>query len=154
LVKPMHPIEGLPLQRLNRLPGAFLAHHLGLLETVDGLGKCVVVTVSGAAYRGIDLSLQEPLAVADRNVLRAPVAVVYQPAFVELAGVERLLQGIQHKVRLHVAANSPANDEPREHINDKGHISKALPGRDKGEVSHPELFEQSARNAADSSTGA
>ena len=51
LVKPMHPIERLPLQRLNRLPGAFLAHHLGLVKTVDGLGKGIVVTVSGAAYR-------------------------------------------------------------------------------------------------------
>ena len=49
LVKPVHPIEGLPLQCLDCLPGAFLAHHLRLVKTVDGLGHCVVVTVSGAA---------------------------------------------------------------------------------------------------------
>jgi len=71
----MHPIEGLPLQRLDCLPGAFLAHHLRLVKTVDGLGKRVVITVSGAAHRGLDTCLQEPLAVAYGDVLRAPIAL-------------------------------------------------------------------------------
>jgi hypothetical protein len=70
-------------------------------------GKCIVVAVSGAAHRGLDASLQEPLAVANGDVLRALSAVVNQSALVGLTGVERLLQGIQHKVCLHVAANPP-----------------------------------------------
>jgi hypothetical protein len=65
--------------------------------------------------------------------------VVNQSAVVRLAGAERLLQGIQNKVCLHVATDPPAHDEPREHIDNKGHIRKPLPGRDKGKVSHPEL---------------
>jgi hypothetical protein len=65
--------------------------------------------------------------------------VVNQPALVGFTGAERLLQGIQNKVCLHVVTDPPAHDEPREHIDDKGHIRKPLPGRDKGEVSHPEL---------------
>jgi hypothetical protein len=45
---------------------------------------------------------------------------------VELAGAERLRQGIQNKVCLHVAADPPAYDEPREHIDNKGLIPKPL----------------------------
>ena len=75
----------------------------------------------------------------DGDVLRAPVAVMDQSALLGLPCIKRLLQGIKNKVRLHVAADSPAHDKPREHIDNKGHICKALPGRDKGEVSHPEL---------------
>lgn len=139
MVKPMHPIESLPLQRLDGLPGAFLANQLRFVKAVDRLGQCVVVAVSGAAHRGLDSRLQEPLAVADGDVLRAPVAVMDQSALLRLPCIKRLLQGIKNKVCLHVAANAPAHDTPREHIDNKGNIRKALPGRDKSEVSHPEL---------------
>ena len=64
LVKPVHPIKSLPLERLDRLPGAFLSNQLRLIKPVDGLGKHVVVAVSGAAHRGLDASLREPFAVA------------------------------------------------------------------------------------------
>jgi hypothetical protein len=139
LVKPVHPIEGFPLERLDCLPGAFLANNFGLVKAIDGLGQRIVVAVSGAAHRGLDSRLQEPLAVANGDVLRALVAVVNQPALVGFTGAERLLQGIQNKVCLHVATDPPAHDEPRVDIDNKGHIRKPLPSRDKGKVSHPEL---------------
>jgi hypothetical protein len=75
LVKPVHPIEGLPLQGLDGLPGAFLSNQLRLVKAVDGLGQCIVVAVAGAAHRGLDSRLQEPLAVANGDVLRAPDSV-------------------------------------------------------------------------------
>ena len=84
LVKPMHPIESLPLQRLDGLPGAFLANQLRFVKPIDRLGQSIVVAVSGAAHRGLNSRLQEPLTVADRNVLRAPVAVMNQSALLGL----------------------------------------------------------------------
>ena len=56
-----------------------------------------------------------------------------------LPGVERLFQGIEHEVRVHGTADPPAHDAPGKHINDEGDIEPALPGRDVGEVRHPEL---------------
>ena len=53
--------------------------------------------------------------------------------------VQRLLQRIEHEVGLHGAADSPADDAPRVDINDEGHVYEALPGRDVGEVRHPQL---------------
>ena len=75
LVKPMHPIESFPLQRLDGLPGAFLANHLRFVKAVDRLDQCIVVAVSGAAHRGLDSRLQESLAVTDRNVLGGPLSL-------------------------------------------------------------------------------
>ena len=69
LVKPVHPIKSLPLERLDRLPGAFLSKQLRLVKAVDGLSKGIVVAVSGAAHRGLDASLQEPLSVANGDAL-------------------------------------------------------------------------------------
>jgi hypothetical protein len=71
-----------------------------------------------------------------------------QSALLGLPCIKRLLQGIKNKVRLHVAADSPAHDKPRVDIDDKGHIRKALPGRDKGEVSHPKLVGTLSREVA------
>ena len=38
-----------------------------------------IVTVADAAHRGFDTGLRQALSVANRQVLRAPVAVVNQP---------------------------------------------------------------------------
>ena len=116
LVKPMHPIESLPLQRLDSLLGAFLANQLRFVKSADRLSRCIVVAVSGADHRGLNSRLQEPLTLADRNVLRAPVAVMDQSTPRGLSCIKRLLQGIKNKVCLHVTANAPAHDKPREHI--------------------------------------
>jgi hypothetical protein len=80
LVKSVHPIEDLPLQRLDCLPEPLLENDFGLLEAIDGLSKCIVVAVSGAAHRGLDTRLQESFAAADGDVLGAPVSVVDQSA--------------------------------------------------------------------------
>jgi hypothetical protein len=149
LVKPMHPIESLPLQRLDCFPEPFLANQLRFVKAVDRLCKSIVVAaVSGAAHRGLDSRLHEPLAVADGDVLGAPVAVMDQSALLGLPCIKRLLQGIKNKNCLHVAADSPAHDKPRVDIDDKGHIRKALPSRDKGEVSYPKLIGTLSREVA------
>lgn len=53
--------------------------------------------------------------------------------------VQGLLQRVEHEVGLHRAADPPADDAPREDIDDEGHVYEALPGRDVGEVRHPQL---------------
>ena len=49
-----------------------------LVEPVNGFGEGVVVTVAFAAHRRFYASFCETLAVTDRDVLRAPVAVMDQ----------------------------------------------------------------------------
>src|SRR5690606_42005212 len=74
------------------------------------------------------------------DVLRPAVAVTHERAFLAgLAGVQGLLQGIEHEVRAHARAHPPAHDAPREHVDHEGHIQPALPGRDVCEVAHPQL---------------
>ena len=72
--------------------------------------------------------------------MRTLVAVVHQGA-VTLAPtrVQRLLQGIEDEVGLHRTADPPTDDAPREDIDHEGHVHEALPGRDVGEVRHPQL---------------
>ena len=50
-----------------------------------------------------------------------------------------LLQRVEHEVGLHRTANPPADDAPREDINNEGDAYEAVPGRDVGEVGHPQL---------------
>jgi hypothetical protein len=52
---------------------------------------------------------------------------------------QRLLQRVEHEVGLHRTAHPPGDDAPREDINDEGDVYEALPGRDVGEVGHPQL---------------
>ena len=51
---------------------------LGLVQPIDHLGQGVVVAVTLAADRRRNAGLGQPLAVADRDVLRASVAVMDQ----------------------------------------------------------------------------
>jgi hypothetical protein len=62
------------------------------------------------------------------------------PVTLRLAGVQRLLQRIEHEVRAHRTAHPPTHDAPCVHVDHEGHIQPALPGRDVGEVRDPELI--------------
>jgi hypothetical protein len=53
--------------------------------------------------------------------------------------VQRLLKRVEHEVGLHRGAHAPADDAPGKDVDDEGHVHKALPGRDVGEVAHPQL---------------
>ncbi len=58
-----------------------------------------VVAVASAAYGGLDASLRQPLAIANRHVLRTAVAVMHQGTFTLVpARVQGLLQGVEHEV--------------------------------------------------------
>ena len=80
VVEPRHPFQRGQFDSLARLPRPAPVDDLGLVQPVDGLGQGVVVTVTGGADRGLDASLCQALAVADRDVLAAAVAMVGQTA--------------------------------------------------------------------------
>ena len=74
------------------------------------------------------------------SALRAAVRVVNQGFFrTWLTRVQRLLQGIEHEVRVHGTAHSPPHDASGKDVDDESHIEPALPGRDIGEVRDPQL---------------
>ena len=50
-----------------------------------------------------------------------------------------MLQGIKDEVRAHGLADAPPHDASSVDIDHEGHVQPALPGRDIGEVRHPEL---------------
>jgi hypothetical protein len=111
---------------------------LGLVKPVDGLGESIVVTVANAADGRLDPSFGKPLRVLDRDVLAAAITVMHQSSTANGPTlVQSLLERIEHKVRMRRARYTPANDTPGIGIDDKGHIDKARPGADIGEVCDP-----------------
>lgn len=55
------------------------------------------------------------------------------------ARVQSLLQRIEHEVGLHRTSDPPAHDMSREDVDDEGDVDEALPGRDVGEIGHPQV---------------
>jgi len=110
------------------------------VQTVDGLGQSIIVAVAAATDRRLNAGLSQTFAIADTDVLRAPVRMVDQRAIVlRPSGIQRLLQCIEHEVRGHGRAHAPTHDAPSVDVDDEGHVQPALPGRDVSEVRDPEL---------------
>lgn len=110
-----------------------------LVESVDGLGQGVVITVALAAYRGLNAGFCQALTALYREVLRAPVSVVDQGVSLRLARVKSLLQRVEHEVGMHRAADAPADDAPSKDVDDEGDVDETLPGRDVCEIADPQL---------------
>jgi len=141
MIEPSHPFQRRQFDGLARLPGSTTMYQLCLVQTVGSLGQRIVVAVALTATRRLNTGLGQALAVANGNVLRASVTVANQGVItLWLAGVQRLFQGIQDEVGSHRTDDAPAHDAPGKDINHKGHIDKALPGRDVGEIGCPELI--------------
>ena len=139
VIEPVDPFEGGELDGLEVAPGSAPMDDLGLVEAVDRLGERVVVGIADAADRGHEAGLRQPLSVFDRHVLHAPIAVMNQTAASNRSTiVQRLLQRVEDEAGMGRARRSPADDPPREGVDDKGDIDEALPGRDVGEVGNPQ----------------
>src|SRR5438105_3086439 len=139
VVEPIDPVQRGPLDVLARAPRRAPVDHLGLVQPVDRLGQRVVVGVADAAYRWLQAGLGQPLGVANRHVLHAPVAVMHEPIGIDrTTGIERLFKSIEHEVGPRRARSLPADDPAREHVDDEGNVHEPLPRRDIGEVAHPQ----------------
>ena len=113
--------------------------HLGLVEAVDRLGQSVVVAVADTADRGFDPGFGKALGVLDGHVLRPTIAMMDEAAPMGRAAiVKRLFERIQHEAGMGRPAGPPADDPPSIGIDDEGDVDEPRPGRDRGEVRHPE----------------
>ena len=101
------PFEGGVFDGLERSPRAVPVDRLGLVKAVDRFGQRVVVAVADAAYRRIHPGFGRALGIFDRQVLDAAVAVTHETRSPGgLAGVYRLLQGIQNEAGMGRACGS------------------------------------------------
>src|SRR5215217_1080448 len=78
VVPPVNPLQSGQLDLLDAAPGSAAFDQLGLEQPIDCLGECVIKAVPAAADRADDAELGEPVGVAHRQILTAPVAVVNQ----------------------------------------------------------------------------
>lgn len=138
VVEAINPLQCSEFDGFDIAPGTATINDLGFLQPVDRLSQGVVVRVAGAVDRRLDAAFGKPLTVANRQVLGAAVAVVDQPIDIA-AGGERLLERIEHEVRLHRGAHPPANNHAREHIDHKGDEHRTAPDGHIREVCHPQL---------------
>lgn len=129
-----------------------------LVKTVYCLCQRVALAVSTATDKALDTGLGQPFAIADAHVLRSPIRAMSQRTVtVKLAGVQRLLQRIEHEVFRHGLAYAPVNDESRVDFDDKDHVRPALLNRGIGEDRDPDLVrlirpDLSCRSSASSET--
>lgn len=72
---------------------------LGLLETVEGFGERVVVSVAARAHRGDDVGGAQTFRVANAEVLDSSVRMKnYLGEVLSAAQVDRQLQGVDREV--------------------------------------------------------
>src|SRR5690554_7316797 len=96
MVEPVHPLQGGDLHVGSTTLVTQVMNDFRLVEPDDGLSQGVVIAVAATADRGGGPSLGEPFRVANRQVLRAAVAMNDQPP-APFPGVQRLLQGVQDR---------------------------------------------------------
>src|SRR6185437_8620213 len=150
MVEPADPLEGGELDVLDAPPGAAVVNDFGLEEADHGFGQGVVVRVSATADRGFDARVEEPLGVADREILDAAIAVMHEPRFaIANALANGLLERIQRQVAPQGARDAPADDPPGKDVDDERDIDEAAPRGDVGEIRHPELGHASTQIVLD-----
>ena len=135
VVEPVHPFEGCIFHGLEAAPRATSVNDLGLEETVDRLGKRVVITIADAADRGFDPGFGEALGVANGQILAAPVAMVDKThAFGRTTFMDSLFEGVEDEPGMGRGADPPADDPPGEGVDYEGYIGEPFPGGDVSEI--------------------
>src|SRR4051794_32270272 len=88
-----------------------------------------------SCYNRLRQALRRPL----ESALPAAITVVDEAAAADgPARVQGLLQRVQHKAGVRRAGGTPADNTPREDVDDKGDIDKTGPCRDVGKIGHPQ----------------
>lgn len=140
VVEPVDPFERGELHSFKASPRSAAMDDLGLVKTADRFGESIVVTVANASDRWLDACLGQPFGIANGHVLRAAVGMMNQPATFDGPPIMQcLVEGIEDESRVRRPACPPTDDTAGEGINDEGHVSEALPGRDIGEIGYPTI---------------
>src|SRR6185437_10382404 len=94
---------------------------------------------ANAAHGRFYTGILQPLAVSDAKRLRTTIAVMNQ-SLTDLTGMESLLQGIQHQIRLHGSTDAPAHNGAGEYVDHEGDVYESRPGGHVGEIANPQLI--------------
>src|SRR5579884_2674881 len=110
---------------------------LALQSGEEALGQRVVVAVTDRAHGGRDTGLSAALTEGDRGVL-TPLVGVMDDAVLGSTPPEGHFECREHQLGAQVIGHRPAHHPTTEGIKDHGQVDKATPGRDIGDVRHPQ----------------
>lgn len=82
--------------------------HFSLGQAVDGFGQSIVVGIADRPDGGFYPGFLQAVAIADRDVLRASVAMVDQAPLCRSAGMDGLFQRDQYEAGFHGGRDLPA----------------------------------------------
>ena len=86
-----------------------------------------------------DAGFGQAFAVANRQILRAAVAVMHQAILAKrLTLMQRLFEGIEHEASLRRARHPPADNAPGKDVDDERDIDEPRPGPHIGQIRHPD----------------
>jgi hypothetical protein len=140
VIEPMHSVEGCKLDSRTGFPWSQAVNQICLVESVDGFGLGVVVTVASTADRWFDPCLGQSLGVADADVLGSALRVVNEQLAAGLSVVARLLRGLPNKARLHGSAAPPAHDPTPVDVDVESNKEPAPPRPYVGEIRYAKLI--------------
>jgi hypothetical protein len=112
-------------------PRPFPLNHLRLEEPDHRFGEGVIVGIPAAADGRVDAGVGQAFGVAHRQVLRAAITVVNQIADpVAAAGVDRLLERIEHEIGAQRRRHASADNAAGKDVDDERDVDEAAPRRD------------------------
>ena len=148
-IEPVHPRHGGERHGLEGAPRALPSNHLRLVQADHRLGEGIVRGIALAAARWRDAGVHEAIRIPHREILRPGITVMHAAGEGGApAGVNRLLQRIEHAGRAPGGRHPPAHHAARKHVDDERDVDEATPGRDVREVGDPALIRTSGHALA------
>src|SRR3989442_1790589 len=117
---------------------------LRLERREEALRHRVVPAIALAAHAGDDSPFAEPAPVVLARVLDTAVRVMDE-ASLGAPGPESHAQGVEGERPVEVRIHGPADNTPREQVQDGREVGPALSGPDVGDVGHPDLVGRRGR---------
>lgn len=112
---------------------------LGLVETIHARSEGIIVGICNGPDRGSGADLVEALGETNRRELRTGVAVCDEPnESFRPSRSSHHLESVEDHLGPHVRRNGPADDAPRERINDETHVGHPRTSWNVGEVRDPQ----------------
>lgn len=139
VIEPVDPFKRGVFDCVHGFPWAFPPDDFSLVESIDGFGEGVVITVTDTADRRLEASFCQTLCIPYADILAAAIRVMNKTTSdARPSIVQGLLKSIEHKARMCRPADPPADYAAGEHIDHEGNVDEPGPGRDVGEIADPE----------------
>src|SRR5690606_5929311 len=124
MVKPVDIFQGGKFELIEATARTVTFHQLSLVQHVHRLAERVVIRISFTTNGNRHTRLDETFGVANRQVLTAPIRMVYELPVLDVALPQRHLQRLQRQVGAHVSGQPPPDDEPGEAVNDERGVDR------------------------------